>query len=1118
MAGLSNMEKQIENRKKKTVGRRVFSFLAAIVVFCTTYALILPAITLEKQDKVLDCPYKVHEHDKDCYNKDGELICGKADYVVHVHNEDCYDSDGNLVCTLPEIEPHEHTEDCFLEEEVLTCTKEESEGHIHSNDCYSLERGELICTESTQAHQHDDSCYAWTQAYVCGQVETEDGHQHTDACIGEERGELICTESTKPHQHTDDCYAWNEVLSCGKSEGEGGHQHNDSCYEIQKIPICGELELHKHTEYCEKNGCDKIELLEHVHGDGCFREEKAEEPSDETAENIEQAESETIDIDSPDSSAETAPQEAEMSGEKQTENTDKLSADDASADGLSADVETEDTDEAGAEDTDVQEEAKSVSVLSDEDTGAFTYLSAGLQASLTLTNSNYKPNEYELVVDSQDRSYYSSALESFTSHGQVIEDAVIYKIYLKNKTSGQEITNLNAPYSLTMNWSGGLFTEVNASDTLDFTYCKNQGSEPTKLNNCQVTYGTDGNVTALTAEDSYYPNSCEFVFVRTSTPNGLTAGNFDLKYNKTKDAFLSDSAYSKYYNSNSPIGTAGSFHIVAFEEAHLNAHTNGNVLAKKLYAGSNFGTSNFDDELSYIQNYEQVHATSASSADHTLVIGSDNSVAFADNGNAFSVNGTKIDKPNHLIQDVDTASAPFIDLNRVKEEIKQISVNLNKYGDTKNLSYQKDGDYSKLTLTDASGVGVIHYNFSELSEKLGNYVQIDGFKSGANGTVVVDVDCSGAKEINMPQARIVVDGQIQDTTEVTEFSAGKVIWNFVNAEGVTINTHLTTGIILAPGATVNINQNLNGTVVADYINVNAESHRTDFTGKIKNPGGDVIAGEYYVTVHKIETGYAGSALPGAEFDLYQWDNNKNDWTQVNTESLKTGDDGTVILHNLEVSVAYKLKETKAPSGYALKNGEFNFWVRNDKNQTKPTQAPEDFSGSAVEVGGTLLAANDKIDTGQTTSLTIKKEWYASDGTTVLSDGDINVDSITATVYRITDGNTETKQLYQTLELKKDNGWTDTLSGLPLAGTDSDGKTVQYTYTVEEVAVTGYQVSYQRQDNMITITNTKGANSEEYVLPETGGTGTHPYTAAGLLIITGAVCLMLNQYLRRKEGF
>ena len=141
--------------------------------------------------------------------------------------------------------------------------------------------------------------------------------------------------------------------------------------------------------------------------------------------------------------------------------------------------------------------------------------------------------------------------------------------------------------------------------------------------------------------DDSFPHSTEFLFVHLGAPDKLIAGNYDLQYNDVKDRFLRDPEYSRYYNSNSPLGTAGSFHIVAFDTATLSTHTNGNVLAKKLFAGSNFGTNQYPHELSYIQEYAQVHPDSASGNDHVLAIGSGNTVDFTDNGNAFSINGTK---------------------------------------------------------------------------------------------------------------------------------------------------------------------------------------------------------------------------------------------------------------------------------------------------------------------------------------------------------------------------------------------------------------------------------------------------------------------------------------------
>ena len=45
---LQNADKYMKERRRKKWWHKVVISLAAIVVFCTTYALILPAVTLEK--------------------------------------------------------------------------------------------------------------------------------------------------------------------------------------------------------------------------------------------------------------------------------------------------------------------------------------------------------------------------------------------------------------------------------------------------------------------------------------------------------------------------------------------------------------------------------------------------------------------------------------------------------------------------------------------------------------------------------------------------------------------------------------------------------------------------------------------------------------------------------------------------------------------------------------------------------------------------------------------------------------------------------------------------------------------------------------------------------------
>lgn len=241
------------------------------MVFCTVYALILPAITMEKgaceipEHTHSEACYtqvtsatrtepvctieslNLHQHDDTCYDSEGNLTCGYADFVVHQHDSACYDENGNLWCPLPEIETHEHTGSCYA---VLEA--DAPEVHTHTDDCYTVERDELTCTE----HVHTDDCYTETSTLICS-LEESDGHQHSD-----------------------DCYAWNKVLTCDLST-------EPAEVATEPVLVCGKAEilLHEHTAGClEESGnliCGKIQVLEHQHTDACF--ETVEEPADTEA-------------------------------------------------------------------------------------------------------------------------------------------------------------------------------------------------------------------------------------------------------------------------------------------------------------------------------------------------------------------------------------------------------------------------------------------------------------------------------------------------------------------------------------------------------------------------------------------------------------------------------------------------------------------------------------------------------------------------------------------------------------------------------------------------------------------------------------------------------------------
>ncbi len=271
------------HRRKKT-WYRVVTCLAAIVVFCTTYALILPAITMEKElvcgmeahehgdncylqpKSVLECTAPAHSHTDSCYGGDGSLICPDADYLIHTHGDLCYDAEIVLVCTLQEVKPHVHTDDCYF---VEVLEPESSEpAHTHTDDCYVRHQGELICEESTELHVHGDSCYEPSSQLICGRQET-DGHTHGDSCYSTV-SEIVCDKEA--HAHGDDCYQSITAYICGLEESQG-HQHSDACDETSQTCVCEEAE-HTHSDACYKTTrnqiCGREESEEHAHSDACF--------------------------------------------------------------------------------------------------------------------------------------------------------------------------------------------------------------------------------------------------------------------------------------------------------------------------------------------------------------------------------------------------------------------------------------------------------------------------------------------------------------------------------------------------------------------------------------------------------------------------------------------------------------------------------------------------------------------------------------------------------------------------------------------------------------------------------------------------------------------------------
>ena len=265
--------KRNKDRKRRRAWQKVVRGMAAGVVFITTYALILPAITMEKPTVCgldahahleecyelltcydLSCTFQaeedqkvIHQHTDVCYGDDDALRCTLEQKQLHLHVDACYHAP-MLLCQLPESEGHTHGEACY-EGETLICLTEESEGHAHLETCFG--EPELACSlEELQLHRHDDACMDAEGVLTC-QLPVVVEHIHDDGCLqagGEKLGSLIC--QLPAHIHQDACYAQEDTLESQQYTcGLGEHQHTEICVDEEGNLTCS-IPEHLHSADC----------------------------------------------------------------------------------------------------------------------------------------------------------------------------------------------------------------------------------------------------------------------------------------------------------------------------------------------------------------------------------------------------------------------------------------------------------------------------------------------------------------------------------------------------------------------------------------------------------------------------------------------------------------------------------------------------------------------------------------------------------------------------------------------------------------------------------------------------------------------------------------------------
>lgn len=284
--------------------------------------------------------------------------------------------------------------------------------------------------------------------------------------------------------------------------------------------------------------------------------------------------------------------------------------------------------------------------------------------------------------------------------------------------------------------------------------------------------------------------------------------------------------------------------------------------------------------------------------------------------------------------------------------------------------------------------------------------------------------------------------------------------------------------------------------------------------------------------------YSGVSLKGAEFTIYQYNKETEEWTKWTgngTGTLTTDENGQASLAVLDSETAsclkpdvlYKLVETKAPTDYQLDATPHYLLFR--KNASAENEQKAFANATGVAEGTTILTVNDETvdlnsnvqvgsDAGTTTAeysnvyskLTVSKLWLDADTRQPVEPA---VDSIHIKVWRYTD-NDKDRTPFAEADLNADNHWTKTWSGEELPLTDENGNA--YHYLVEEETTGNWNVYIDNngvQTGNITVQNYVYTG---YELPSTGGMGTAPFGVLGGALAAAAALLLVRKRKQNEE--
>ena len=305
------------------------------------------------------------------------------------------------------------------------------------------------------------------------------------------------------------------------------------------------------------------------------------------------------------------------------------------------------------------------------------------------------------------------------------------------------------------------------------------------------------------------------------------------------------SVYDDHPDLNNILGIASQFHIFA-REASLHTHTAGNLAVGLLHDNANFGTTNelelLDRDITYIQKIDQLSSSSFVSAGSIR----DNKVIF---GEGISIDVTDRNRPlvdnvylgnldaDEIYQDRD--GQVYIDFDSEFAKLAQTNLALSQRTPQKHFTAAdfpemntREIDVRQFT-PDENGQIVISLAAEVLS--IVQPLRIRGLSTEATGnTIVINVDTEGQTDYNSNSPIIVFyedDTDPRSNKDADDYGDNHLLWNFHNQQQPLTGTLQFNGCfqgsVLAPSANLIAKQNMDGNLIANRVEIWAESHRWD---------------------------------------------------------------------------------------------------------------------------------------------------------------------------------------------------------------------------------------------------------------------------------------------------